>query len=153
VGAIVISANDELLRYATLGFPIVTDQLPGLGPLGGLHSALHTVTTPWVFVCPGDMPYMDGQVVTRLREHIGTAAAAYPFDGKREQYLCALIRSDCFSALDEYLTSDRRSVQGFLAVVNATKVDMPDLQDRFANVNDAETLADVRLGEKPGPAA
>jgi molybdenum cofactor guanylyltransferase len=149
VGGIVISANEDLPQYAALGYPVVTDVRPGLGPLGGLQSALAQVSTPWVFVCPGDMPYMDGRVIDRLREHVGAAAAAYPFDGSRAQYLCALIRSDRMSTLDAYLASSHRSVHGFLTAIDAVQANMPELRECFVNVNDLETLASLRRGGKP----
>jgi molybdenum cofactor guanylyltransferase len=149
VGSIVISANEDLRHYAALGYPVVTDVVPGLGPLGGLQSALAQVSTPWVFVCPGDMPYMDGRVIDRLREQVGVSPAVYPFDGSREQYLCALIRSDSIAALEAYLADGNRSAHGYLTAIAAVRVNMPDLRDCFVNVNDPETLAALRLGRKP----
>lgn len=149
VGAMVLSANADLPRYAALGYPIVTDTRPGLGPLGGLHAALNTVTTPWLFVCAGDMPHLNGRVVHRLSDGVGSAAAAYAFDGQREQFLCVLLRTDCSAALDEYLEAGLRSARGFLHAVNAIPVSMPDLHDCFANVNDPESLAAVRIGPSP----
>ncbi|AMW05337.1 molybdenum cofactor guanylyltransferase [Gemmatimonas phototrophica] len=149
VGGIVISANDDLQHYAALGYPVVTDVRPGLGPLGGLQSALTQVSTPWVFVCPGDMPYMDGRVLDRLREQVGTSGAAYPFDGSREQYLCALVRADGLEKLTDYLATGRRSAYGFLEAIGAVQVNMPELRECFVNVNDPETLDSLRLGKKP----
>jgi molybdopterin-guanine dinucleotide biosynthesis protein A len=149
VGALVISANEDTEHYASLGYPVVSDVHPGLGPLGGVQSSLARVSTSWVFVCPGDMPYMDGRVLDRLRASVGSAVAAYPFDGSRAHYLCALVRADSRTTLDAYLASSHRSVHGFLSAIGAVQVNMPDLRECFVNVNDPDTLAGMRRGGRP----
>ncbi|NCW44333.1 MAG: molybdenum cofactor guanylyltransferase MobA, partial [Gemmatimonadaceae bacterium] len=35
VGHVIVSANRELDAYRALGHPVVSDDVPGLGPLGG----------------------------------------------------------------------------------------------------------------------
>jgi len=45
-------------RYASLGFPVVSDKIAGCGPLAGLHAALSTTTAEWNILVACDMPGM-----------------------------------------------------------------------------------------------
>ena len=45
VGAIVINANQNVERYAALGYPVVSDTIGGFaGPLAGLHAGMSAAT-------------------------------------------------------------------------------------------------------------
>ena len=48
-------------RHIYDGLPLrfVRDTLPGFGPLSGLHAALCSATTPWVYLLACDMPFFD----------------------------------------------------------------------------------------------
>lgn len=142
--ALVISANRELEHYATFGAEIVTDSLTDAGPLAGIVASMDHVCTPWLFVCPGDMPHITGQVVRRLALHAEGEQAVYASDGARDHYLCALLRGDCRPQLLAYLDSGQRSVRGFLRDIGALRVSMPDLTACFINVNDGAALSSLQ---------
>lgn len=143
VGGFVISANRDLDAYRAFGAAVIADRTPDLGPLGGLCTALDMVRTSWVFACPGDMPFLGGQVVRRLALYAESEMAVYASDGERDHYLCTLLRTDCARALDDYLNSGARSVHGFLREIGALRVEMPDLARCFVNVNDPTSLASL----------
>lgn len=91
VSRVVISANRELDRYAAWGDTVVPDAMAGLGPLGGLESALRVVTTPYTFCCPGDAPLLDRQLVSRLTvamERVDTPVdVCFPHDEIRRAHV------------------------------------------------------------------
>ena len=45
--------------YDGLPLCFVRDIVPGFGPLSGLHAALCSATTPWVYLLACDMPFFD----------------------------------------------------------------------------------------------
>jgi molybdopterin-guanine dinucleotide biosynthesis protein A len=142
VAHVVISANREREAYRASGCGVVPDVTPGLGPLGGLASVAPVVTTPWMFCCPGDAPRLDRALVSRLSAAAGAAdLALYPYDGERDQYLFALIRTTACASLADYLASGARSVRGWLASIGGRAVLMQDIAPGFANVNDQVALA------------
>src|SRR5258708_7243642 len=59
---------------------VLPDLTLGTGPLGGLHTALRAVTTPWVFVVACDMPFVAPALVRALARlatvHADAAAVA-----------------------------------------------------------------------------
>jgi len=137
VGRVIVSANRELDAYRALGHPVVSDDVPGLGPLGGLATVARHVTTPWLFCCPGDAPRLDTALVARLASATDEeTAAVYPDDGTRRQYLFLLVRTSACRSLTAYLEGGARSVHGWLARNDAHAIEMHDLGPSFANVND-----------------
>ncbi len=145
VGRVIISANRELDAYRALGHPVVSDDVPGLGPLGGLATVARHVTTPWIFCCPGDAPRLDTTLVARLAAATDEeTAAVYPDDGTRKQYLFLLVRTSACLSLTAYLDGGARSVHGWLARNDAHAVEMHDLGPSFANVNDPLELESLQ---------
>lgn len=141
VGRVIISANRDLDTYRAYGHSVIADDVPGLGPLGGLASVAPHVTTPWMFCCPGDAPRFDPGLIVRLANACHDPChAVYPHDGERPQYLFLLVRTAVCSSLPRYLDGGGRSVHGWLAKIGASAVEMPDLTETFANVNTAEAL-------------
>ncbi len=142
VGHVIVSANRELDTYRAFGHRVVSDDVPKLGPLGGLASAERHVTTPWVFLCPGDAPRLDTALVSRLAAATtGSTTAVFPHDGERGQYLFLLVRTAAIVSLASYLVDGARSVHGWLATIGAKAVDMREIASTFTNVNTADALA------------
>lgn len=148
VGAVIISANRDLASYRAFGYPVIADETPGLGPLGGLASVAPHVTTPWIFCCPGDAPRLATDVVARLGSACDERCdAAYPHDGEREQFLFLLFRTDAVDSLGSYLDSGRRSVHGWLESMGAQAVALPEIAESFTNVNSSDALAKLRADD------
>jgi molybdopterin-guanine dinucleotide biosynthesis protein A len=141
VGRIVISANEELPRYAAYGYEVIRDATPGLGPLGGLAACARVVTTPWIFVCAGDAPYLDSYLISRLALGRGPHdAGALPHDGERAHYLMLLVRTETCASIAPYLTAGHRSVRGWLSALPVREVALPALRESFRNLNTPDDL-------------
>jgi molybdenum cofactor guanylyltransferase len=155
VSGVVISANREREAYAHAGDPVIADETPGQGPLGGIATALAMAHTPYLFCCPGDAPFLDRSLVSRLSAPLGGDADAglcLPHDGVRAQHLFLLVRSSMQDDLTRYLASGERSVRGFVAAHHALTVDASDIVDSFVNINTDEELraADATARALPG---
>ena len=150
VHRVVVSCNRNAGVYARWG-DVVTDRIPGLGPLGGVASALEHTVTPWAFVCPGDAPLLASTLVATLARAAETsdAKAFVPFDGKRRQHLFLLLHRSLQGTLDSYLTSGGRSVHEWLDACEAAAVDATPDHDSFVNINSAEAL--TRLAREAVP--
>jgi molybdopterin-guanine dinucleotide biosynthesis protein A len=157
VDRVLISANRAAEVYARLATAVVPDAEPGRGPLAGVSAALAVASAAgaaYLFVCPGDAPFLDPTLVARLAEALvrADAAVAIPHDGQRTQHLFLLMRvvdPACHGGLTipAYLASGARSVQGWLATQRVVTVDAVDLADSFANIN---TPADLREARQHG---
>lgn len=62
---VTISAAKEGL-YEELGFPVVYDELAGIGPLEGIRQLLMHATEEAVFICAVDMPFLQKELADVL---------------------------------------------------------------------------------------
>lgn len=143
VARIVISCNRNIDAYAGFRDALVIDDEPRRGPLGGVLAGLMRADTDFVFVCPGDAPFLSRTLVTRLAvalddEH---ADVALPHDGTRRQHLFVLMRRTLAPALRAYLDTGGRSVHAFIDQQHAAIIDAACDRNAFINVNSAEDLA------------
>ena len=76
--------------------PFIFDLHEGRGPLGGLHAALASARTPWIFVLACDYPFVSAELIKLLRERISDefgAVVPEQNDG-RMQPLSAFYRAE-----------------------------------------------------------
>lgn len=142
VGPLCLSANHALDEYAAWSDIILADTMPGLGPLGGLATALAHCTTPYLFCCPGDAPFLPADVVARLADAFDDSAIdlAVPHDGEQMQQLFLLTRRKVAPSLTDYLSGGGRAVRGWFDRLRVAVVAMPSRRAGFLNVN---TMADL----------
>jgi molybdopterin-guanine dinucleotide biosynthesis protein A len=155
VSTIIISANRDLPGYGKWGDRVVPDRVPGLGPLGGLHTVLTHVATPFTFCCPGDAPLLDGGLVQRLAATLraGRADLAMPHDGERSQQLFLFLRTDVRDSLGHYLDRGGRSVLGWTDTLQCAVHDATDLRAAFLNVNTLSALQHAAMRLRIGDTA
>ena len=62
---IIVTNNPE--EFSDFNFcSIVRDEIPGAGPLGGIHAAMKASSNDAVFVFAGDMPHLDREIIIKL---------------------------------------------------------------------------------------
>jgi molybdenum cofactor guanylyltransferase len=78
--------------YSSLGAPIVADDWPGCGPLGGIATVLRVSKTPWNLVVACDLPYLTKAWLDLLIERAlkSKADAVVPMNERRLEPLCAM---------------------------------------------------------------
>ncbi len=141
VGTIVISCGRDGAAYRELGYPAIADDRPGEGPLGGIVSALAHVETDWVLTYPGDAPFADASLVSRLVEAAEATGVAVPRAGDRRQNLILLLSRPKADALARFYRQGGRAARDWLDDQGAEGVDMTDIADSFFNVNTTADLA------------
>ena len=132
----------EAAAYEALGLPMLKDEPPGVGPLGGLVALLrHAGTVPALaFAC--DMPFVSRALVERLLAAPSEAAIVAPRRSTRWEPLCA--RYDAPRVLPRVVAraaSRSHSLQPLLDEAGA--VALPLLPDEDAQLRDWDTPADV----------
>ena len=140
VGALLISANRNVERYATLGTVVEDAHDAGTerfaGPLAGVLSGLRRAGTGWVAVVPCDAPYLPIDLVQRLA-HGATKAgvpAACARAGDDLQPVFALINASAAEHLTLSTASGERAMHRWLASLNAVSVSFEDAR-AFSNIN------------------
>ncbi|MGJ4801732.1 molybdenum cofactor guanylyltransferase [Luteimonas sp. SDU82] len=137
-GAVLVSANRALPRYAQAGIVAVTDRVEDAGPLGGLDALAAACRTPWLHTLPVDLVDANDCLLPSLASARG-AHGARAQDDAGLQPLVALWRVD---ALRDAAAAALR--EGNLAVqALQLRLDMPVVRFagvRFGNLNTPDDL-------------
>ncbi|MEJ2679425.1 MAG: molybdenum cofactor guanylyltransferase [Gemmatimonadota bacterium] len=137
--------------FAGLGLPTRADRRPGLGPLGGLHTALHWAREagrPGILAVAGDMPFLSADLLARMADLAVTDGAdvVVPESDNRRgvEPLCAYYGTRCIEAIEAQLEHDDRRMIGFHDDVHVVRIPQSDvrrfgsLETLFLNVNTRE---------------
>lgn len=146
---IIVLANDAA-PYRGVEREIVADRRPGLGPLGGIETALTRFQRSAEATCflPCDMPAVTSEVIRRLRAVFEEAAARLVF--ARTPFfchpLCSIVHNGLLGAISAALDRDERRVNALWQSLGGVPVDFPD-ERPFLNINTIEELQNWREGE------
>ena len=142
-GEIVISCSRNVARYEAYKVRIVVDESPDEGPLGGLQSAFKAVNTEWALTCPGDIPFLTRDLVTRLSLDAERQGVAVPFADNERQNLCLLINQERRNELVAFYVQGGRAVKRWLDIATIQSTDLSELGSSFFNVNTARELEEA----------
>jgi len=142
-GEIVISCSRNVARYEAYELRIVVDEAPDEGPLGGLQSAFKAVNTEWALTCPGDIPFLTYELVTRLSLDAERQGVAVPFADNERQNLCLLINRKRRNELVAFYAQGGRAVKRWLDIASIQSTDLSELGSSFFNVNTARELEEA----------
>jgi molybdenum cofactor guanylyltransferase len=139
VDQLIISANRNLLRYAALGFPVVTDDV-GRGPAAGVLRLLETALHPWVLCAPCDALSLPA---TLARDFVDAqwaeeADIVVLHDGMQVHPTCCLVPSGLAPDLRRYLQDGQTALWRWQA---RHRLAYAQLASPFVNINDASALA------------
>lgn len=153
VGALILNANGDPARFASLGLPVVSDESADFpGPLAGVLAALHWVARELpaargVVSVSADAPFVPMDLVRCLGEGIGEARAAVAQSRGRRHHVIGLWRLDVADDIAAALARGERKVEAMVDRLGAVTVPFDDAViggeavDPFFNVNTPEDLA------------
>lgn len=137
-GLLVVSGRPDAVGWIQ-GATVRRDERPGLGPIGGIVTALRT-TSRDVLVVGWDMPFVTTALLAPLLHADEFAPIVLWRCGQRLEPLCALYRPPALPALDAAIAAGRREV-GAVAVSCGARVLPADDPAPFCNVNTPDELA------------
>ncbi|MEW6719350.1 MAG: formate dehydrogenase accessory sulfurtransferase FdhD [Thermodesulfobacteriota bacterium] len=109
----VIVVGVEPEQYDFMPCRLVPDRFPGMGALGGIHSALFHSATDRVFVVACDMPYVKGDLIRFLCSLAEDSDVVVPEGESGPVPLHALYRKSALPALEDALRDGRRGLDSF----------------------------------------
>jgi len=124
---VTIVTNDPQ-PYQFLGCPFISDIYRGIGPLGGIHTALQHASTDWALILGCDLPFITTDL---LRSLIGQADAydvvvPRSEDG-RFQPLCALYARSCLTEVAHLIESGEAKPRALFFRVQARVVEWSEI--------------------------
>lgn len=137
-GALLISANRNLERYADYGYPVIQDTLDDFrGPLAGMLAGLIAAPGSHVLTLPVDAPLVSEHYPERMASALagsGRRACVASLRQRIEPVFCLLDKA-LAPALQDYLDRGQRAVTGWLDEIDALPVDFSDVPQQFINLN------------------
>ena len=140
VGAVLISANRNIDRYAMFGHPVVMDEIGEFaGPLAGVHAALAHAATRYVVTVPCDVPRFPAELVSRLAAGLRAsphAVAAVAATGAQPQPVFALYdRIAVLASLAAFLRGAGRKAEAWQQTLATVTVAFDAEIAAFRNIN------------------
>lgn len=138
---IIIADNGE--RFSSLGLEIYPDKISGMGPLGGIYTALCVSGGEHVFCVGCDMPYLDADVVRGMLDIAEEHDVVVPYLDDGFHPLHAVYSHNCIKPVRDTLESASPRVVDFYDRVRVKSVgedDFPTLSYSLTNLN---TPADI----------
>lgn len=150
---LVVVQDDNSPAAATYGdrVRVVTDLLPGKGPLGGIYTALERSPAPYVFVMACDMPFPSRELVLRLLSEAPGREAVVPRRGEYIEPLFAVYSRETREKIRPRLKENRLKIHDFLDELDVRYLDEKEISGcdpgfrSFFNINTPEDLLDHRL--------
>jgi molybdenum cofactor guanylyltransferase len=133
----------EPARYAHLGYSVIPDWRPGLGPLGGIVTGIMHSNCPWNLFVACDMPRIEGALLEQL---LARAQAAPEGDGAVAvsaagvEPLVAVYHRRALPVLADALNRNILKMRTVVESLQVTLVVVPD-HDKFRNINTPEDWA------------
>ena len=131
--------SDEERVEAALGLPARPDLEAGLGPIGGLWTALQWARERGdhgVLLLGCDMPLVNEALLRTILAWNDVATAVVPVGSNGPEPMCALYRSTCLPEVELRLHSQDRSLRGLAEAVGAAFIG----EDAVARVADPHTI-------------
>lgn len=137
---VVVVANDPE-TFATLGLEMRPDLQPGMGALGGIHTAVcwaEEARCRAALVVACDMPFVPGALLRRLVDEVGPGEIVAPASASRRglEPLCAGYAVDCRAAIEAALARGERHVTSFFNDVTVRTLP----RDEVARFGDPELI-------------
>ncbi len=124
-------------------FPVLADQYPGEGPLGGILTALRHTSADWNLVVACDMPGLSAQVLTAIlnsAEQSGAGALIPKGPSGHPEPLCAVYHRRVLPGLDAAFRAGQRKIMAAVAHIDARVLPVGEVA-AFQNVNTPEDWA------------
>lgn len=144
--SIVTDRPDEV---AFLGLPTLPDIHKNSGPLGGLHSALASSSTPDILLVSCDLPFLSANLIAALIERHGPKPITVPRTSDGLHPLCAVYSRTLRQEVERHLDDRRLSMHDLIEASGALVVDVaglhPSVLEReLMNLNAPEDLEKAR---------
>jgi len=132
----IVSSNE---KYDRFNCNRVEDEIPGLGPLGGLQKGLRCSNYDKNVVLSSDIPFITNSIIERLIIESGGSLIAVAKCGDRVHPLIGIYSKQVLFELDQFLASGGRSVMKFISRFETQFIEFDlSVAHCFVNVNTKE---------------
>ncbi len=143
---IITNTPDE---YAHLGLPMYEDLIKGLGPIGGIYTALSSIPNEAGFFVACDMPLLSRELIHHMVKERGDSDVVVPRISGMMETLYALYGKGCLSSIKRQIDLREYQIIRIFKDVNVQYIEEDDLREfdpdlkSFMNINRPEELKNI----------
>lgn len=148
---VIYATNYPNLAPKNYDIKVVTDEVPHLGPLGALASALPKITNPYAFVVAYDMPFIEPALINFLLSQAPGFDVVVPIVRGKLEPLFAVYHQHCLAYIKKELALKNQKLTGFFNQAQVKYVPETDIKKydpeliSFFNIN---TWEDFKKAQK-----
>ncbi|MFA5417100.1 MAG: molybdenum cofactor guanylyltransferase [Bacteroidales bacterium] len=143
---LIISANNKIDQYELLDYPVISDEIPDAGPIGGLYSCLKQSQSDINLVISCDTPFVTIEVYQELLKYSNDYQAVVPIhENGFIEPLTACYHLSCVSVIQQQLETGNYKMMDLLDELNTKYVRFESAMEGlkaslFHNLNSPEDL-------------
>jgi molybdopterin-guanine dinucleotide biosynthesis protein A len=136
-------------EYSYLKLPMHEDLIKGLGPLGGIFTALMTIRNEAGFFVACDMPYLNRELIHHMVEVRDDFDAVVPRTHGGTEALHALYGKRCLPPIKRLIDSSQYQILRFFPKVSVRYIDENEIRRfdpplaSFFNINKPDAMKNV----------
>jgi molybdopterin-guanine dinucleotide biosynthesis protein A len=135
-------------EYELVGIPVLADKMEGIGPLGGIYTALTYSTTPWILVMTCDMPLVTDEIIAYM---ITTTKGEDVTGWKQSEsggLFPLLISKNILPYVEEMIENKQYSVKQIFNLISSNILTIPAKWRRFfVNINNQEEYKQIIINQ------
>ena len=145
----IIIVADDTDKYSFTGAQTIPDIIPGLGPLGGLYTALSHKQEGRIFTVPCDMPYLNSDFISYMTSIHGDYDLIIPYIGNYYQPLHAIYSTTCLPYVKNLIDTGEKRIIAFYDKVTVRKISEEEIEfyddplRMFQNINYSENIQNI----------
>lgn len=143
---IVTNEPQEYVKYSNDKVRVVTDIIPGKGPLSGVHSGLIHTSNNIILTVACDMPFLNMDMAKYMIEVAGESDVVVPIIGNNMEPLFAVYQRKCLQVIERELKQGHLKISrvyellDILYIQEETIKKFGDPNVLFYNVNNRDDL-------------
>jgi molybdopterin-guanine dinucleotide biosynthesis protein A len=137
---VLISSNSNAYKFLSL--QLIPDIYPSIGPIGGIYSGLLASVTSDNLFLPGDMPFVDQEILNILLGKKAEFEIIVPSVNSWPIPVCGYYNTSILPELEKQISTGKYSLQDLIRNCNSLVIDIKDekLVGKLKNINTREDL-------------
>ena len=142
---IIISTSSD--AYQSFGYKTVADEIPGIGPMGGIYSALKQSKTQKNLVLSCDLPFVSKELLSYIMENSNGCQVAVPWQGNQHyEPLCGFYNLSVVEQMNDFIQNGNYKLPDLFDKISINRLvinsELEFYDDNlFLNVNSKYDLA------------
>ena len=142
---IIISTSSD--AYLSFGLKTIPDEIPGIGPMGGIYSALKQSKTERTLVLSCDLPFVSKELLSFILKNAEGYQVAVPWQGNQHyEPLCGFYNLSVLEQMNAFIEKGNYKLPDLFEEIIINKLVIHNILDSysenlFLNVNSKHDLA------------